>query len=119
MKENLNFDEKFSALGEYYNINSPEEIKNQIKNNENIFEFLEEIKPYLEESFSDADFSLRMNFEPETAHRFIILSVNVSKDRYNNGIGDEIRLFDIKTKFLRKDLNLFHEVLVFPGRKNV
>lgn len=113
------FEEKFSALGEYYTINSPEEVKNQIRKNENIFQFLDEIKPYLEESFSDADLSLAMNFEPEVDDKFIILFVNVSEDRYNNGICDEIRLFDLKTKHLRRELNVFRDVLVFPEIKNV
>ena len=34
MNENLTFDEKFDALGEYYNIESPQEIKDFLKDNE-------------------------------------------------------------------------------------
>ena len=114
MKEILDFDEKFSALAEYYAIDSPQEIKDQIRMNENIFQFLQDVRPYLEESFNDAEFSLGMNFEPEIDYRFIILFVNVSQDRFNSGIGDEIRSFNIKIKSLRRELGVFREVLVFP-----
>ena len=47
MNEFLDFDEKFSDLAEYYAIDSPEEIKNQIRMNENIFQFLQDVRPYL------------------------------------------------------------------------
>ena len=48
MYDEKNFDEKFKELGEYYNINSPKEIRRQLEKNENIFTLLEEVKPYLE-----------------------------------------------------------------------
>lgn len=119
MNEFLDFDEKFSDLAEYYAIDSPEEIKNQIRMNENIFQFLQDVRPYLEESFDDAEFSLGMNFEPEIDYRFIILFINVSQEKFNNGIGDEIRSFNLKIKSLRKELGIFRDVLVFPEIKYV
>ena len=119
MNRNLSFNEKFSALEEYYMINSPEEVKVQLRNNEKIFQLLEEFKPYLEEYFSDAEFCLDMNFEPEFDDKFIILFVNVSKDAFNNGIGDKVRSFDLKTKHLRKELNIFRDLLIMPEIKNV
>lgn len=115
MQAKSNFDEKFKALGEYYNIESPEEVKKQIRKNENIFILLDEVKPYLEESFSDAKYTLQMNFEPEINDRFIILRVDVSEKRFNNGIGDEMRLFDLKTRELWRKSNICRELLVMPG----
>ena len=84
-----------------------------------IFQFLQDVRPYLEESFDDAEFSLGMNFEPEIDYRFIILFINVSQEKFNNGIGDEIRSFNLKIKSLRKELGIFRDVLVFPEIKYV
>ena len=119
MQDEINFDEKFKALGDYYNIISPVEVRKQIENNENIFIFLDEIKPFLVESFFDADFYLKMNYEPETDDRFIILRVDVSEERFKNGIGDEIRAFNFKIWPLEKKLNVLREVLVMPEIKHV
>lgn len=51
VNENLTFDEKFDALGEYYNIESPQEIKDFLKDNARIFVLLNEVKPYLNDTF--------------------------------------------------------------------
>ena len=118
MKKEVNFDEKFKALGEYYNIESPIEIRKQIEKNENIFIFLDEIKPYLEKSFSEAKFNLQMNFEPETDNRFIILRLDVSAERFNNGISDEINSLEFDIWDLEKRLDV-REVLIIPGISNV
>ena len=100
-------------------LDSPNEIRNQIRNNENIFIFLEEVKPYLEEFFSEAKYTLEMNFEPELDDKFIILRVDVSEERFNNGIGDEIRLLDSKLWKLEKELDVVREVLIMPGISDV
>ena len=115
MYNELNFDEKFKSLGEYYIIDAPLEIRKQIERNENIFIFLDEIKPYLEESFSDAELHLQMNYEPENNDRFIILRLDVSEDRFYNGIGDEISSLEFKLMDLEKELNVLREVLIMPG----
>lgn len=44
---------------------------------------------------------------------------NVSEGAFNNGIGDEVRLFDLKTKYLRKEFKVSRELLVMQGIKNV
>lgn len=119
MNEEKNFDEKFDKLGEYYDINSPNEIRKQIKKNENIFVLLDKIKPCLEDTFRGAEFSLEMNFEPEMDDRFIILRISVSKERFNNGIGDEIRAFELKIWNLERKLNTLREILIMPGILNV
>ena len=115
----MSFNEKFQSLGEFYNIDSPDEVRSQIRNNENIFILLEEVKPYLEEFFSEAKYTLEMNFEPELDDKFIILRVDVSEDRFNNGIGDEIRLLDSKLWNLEKELDVVREVLIMPGISDV
>lgn len=119
MNENLSFEEKFNALGEYYDIESPGEIRQQIKKNENIFILLDEIKPHLENSFSDAKYSLKMNFEPEMDDKFIILFINVSQERFNNGIGDELRQFELEIHDLRHEINVFRELSIMPEISDV
>ena len=119
MLNDLEFEEKFESLGDYYKIESPDEVRHQIRKNENIFILLEEVKPYLEESFSGAEFCLDMNFEPEMDDKFIILFINVSKERFNNGIGDEIRSLDFKIWDLEKRLDVLREVLIMPGISDV
>lgn len=119
MTNELNFDEKFRELGNYYNINSPVEIRQQLKKNENIFILLDKIKPILEKSFKYANYALEMNYEPEMDDKFIILRVNVSEERFNNGVGDEIRDIEFKIWDLEKELNVLREVLIMPGILNV
>ncbi len=118
MNNKVNFDDKFKALGQYYNIESPTEIRKQIESNENIFIFLDEIKPYLEKYFKDAEFSLQMNFEPECDNKFIILRLDVCEERFNNGIGDEISSLELEIWDLEKDLNV-RDILIMPGIMNV
>ena len=119
MENELSFNEKFNALGEYYRIDSPLEIRNQIAENENIFILLEEVKPYLEDSFDDAEFVLEMNFEPEMDDDYIILRLNVSEEMFNNGVSDEIRSLDFKIWDLRRDIHVFHDLSIMPGIKDV
>ena len=119
MNKKFTFDDKFEALGEYYNIESPIEIRQQIRKNENIFILLDEIKPYLEKSFSDAKYSLEMNFEPETDDRFIILFINVSKERFNNGIVEDIMRLRLEIHDLRHELNVFRELSIMPEISDV
>ena len=114
MDESLTFDDKFEALGEYYEMKSPDEIRQQIKKNENILVLLEEIKPYLEKSFGDAKYSLQMNFEPEMDDKFIILFVNVPQERFNNGIVDDMMNLRIDIQDLRHELNVFRELAIMP-----
>ncbi|MBQ9159784.1 MAG: hypothetical protein IJ122_00485 [Methanobrevibacter sp.] len=115
MLDNLEFEEKFEKLRDYYKIESPKKIRPLLRQNENIFLLLEEVKPYLEESFSGAEFCLEKNFEPEIDDHFVILRINVSEERYNNGIGDELREFDQKTKQLWRNANICRELTVLPG----
>ena len=119
VQDELNFDAKFEALGEYYRIDSPDEIKSQIKKNENIFVLLEEVKPFLEESFDDAEFCLEMNFEPEMDDNYIILRVNVSLDRFHNGARGDIDALQNKLWPLRSKINVFRECLIMLGFNNV
>jgi hypothetical protein len=119
LNEKITFDEKFSDLGEYYNIKSPADIKNQIQKNENIFIFLEEIKPYLEKSFNDAEFCLEMNFEPEIDDKYIVLRVYVSDERFDNGAFEDIYQIREQIRPLRRKINVFRELAIRPAIKNV
>ncbi|MBQ6099380.1 MAG: hypothetical protein IJL02_05900 [Methanobrevibacter sp.] len=115
MHEELSFDERFEALGEYYKIESPDKIKSHIRENENIFVFLEEVKPYLEESFLDAEFLLKMNFEPEMDDDYIILMVNVPLMHFRNGARNDLTVMQRKLFPLRRRINVRRECLIMLG----
>lgn len=115
MDTKLTFDDKFNALGEYYEIKSPTEIRNQIKKNENIFVFLEEVKPYLSDSFHDAQFCLEMNFEPEMDDKYIILRVNVPLSHFHNGARSDLNKIQKKLFPLRRQINVHRECLIMLG----
>lgn len=114
MQSKRNFDDKFKALGEYYNIISPMEIRKQLEKNENIFILLEEVKPYLEKYFEEAKYSLRMNFEPEMDDKFIILGVYVSEERFNNGVVEDIKSIESEIWNIEKRYDVLREVLIMP-----
>ena len=99
----------------FYEIESEKEVYKQIQENENILILLDEMKPCLLDMFEDSKYCLGMNFEPEMDDRFIILSINVSKERFNNGIGKDIREFNSKFHDLRRNLEVYRELLVMPG----
>ena len=119
LQDDLTFDEKFKALEDYYAIESPAEIRKQLEKNENIFVLLDRIRPYLEESFRDADYVLEMNFEPEMDDEFVILRLNVSEERFNNGVFDEIRALNLKIWDLRRNISVFRDLSIMPGIKDV
>lgn len=119
MQDDLTFDEKFKALEDYYAIESPAEIRKQLEKNENIFVLLDRIRPYLEESFRDADYVLEMNFEPEMDDEFVILRLNVSEERFNNSVFDEIRALNLKIWDLRRNISVFRDLSIMPGIKDV
>ncbi|WP_407411109.1 hypothetical protein [Methanobrevibacter sp.] len=115
MDESLTFDEKFDALGEYYEMKSPSKIKNQIKKNENIFKFLEEVKSVLVNSFHDAHFCLEMNFEPEMDDEYIILRVKVPLNHFHNGARSDLNRIQKQLFPLRRELNVHRECLIMLG----
>ena len=120
MKEIMTFDEKFSALGEYYDIDEPDEVKDFVKNNVGIFVILENIKPYLEHSFFNCKYCLEMVYDPESDDcNHLVLRIYVSPRRFHNGVRDEIR--DIREKIapLRREVEIYNEFAVRPGVSNV
>ena len=119
LQDDLTFDEKFKALEDYYAIGSPAEIRKQLEKNENIFVLLDRIRPLLEDSFRDADYVLEINFEPETDDKFVILRLNVSEERFNNSVFDEIRALDLKIWDLRRNISVFRDLSIMPGIKDV
>ena len=119
LENELSFDERFEALGEYFNVESPGEIRKQFEKNENIFVLLDGLKPFLEKSFCDAEFSLEINIEPEMDDNFVILRVNVPEERFNNGVSEEIRSLDLKIWDLRRDIQVFRDLSIMPGIKDV
>ena len=119
VNETLTFDEKFDALGEFYNIESPSEIRQQIKKNENIFVFLEEVKSLLNKSFHEAQFCLKMNFEPEMDDKYVILWVNVPLNHFHNGARNDLNKIQKQLFTLRHQINVHRECLIMLGVLNV
>ena len=115
MNDADDFEDKFTKISQYYHIDSPIDIKNQIRKNKNIFSLLNEIKPGLEEYFPQAEFALQMNFEPESDDKFIILRIDVAKNRFNTKLVERIREFELKIWDLEKRLNVLREVLIMPN----
>ena len=64
MTNEKNFDEKFMELGEYYNIDSPGEVKEFLKSNEGIITLLNEAKPYLRKHSPMTDTALKWSMTP-------------------------------------------------------
>ena len=120
MYREQNFDEKFKALGEYYNIESPDEIRDFLKSNTGIFVLLDEVKPYLDQSFSNEKYCLEMVYDPECEDlTHLVLRVYVSSERFHNGVHDDIECIRTKLRPLRKKYDVLSEFALRAGVLNV
>lgn len=120
LNEKLTFDEKFLALDDYYNIDSPSDVENFLKNNDGIFVILEDIKPYLEEYFSNCKYCLEMVYDPEfESCDHLVLRIYVSSHRFHNGARDDIRSIRERIVPIRRQVGIFGEFAVRPGVLNV
>ena len=109
------FDEKFNELNHSFKIKSCEEVKQQVRLNKNILIFIEDIKPYLEKDFSDAELCLEMNFEPEMDDRYIILRINVPRERFLNDMDEEIIKIRSEIRPLRRKFNVLRDLAIMSG----
>ena len=120
VNETLTFDEKFDALGEFYNIESPQEIKDFLKDNARIFVLLNEVKPYLNDTFSDEEYCLEMVYDPECEScSHLVLRIYVSSERFHNGVSDEIEFIRKNLRPLRRQYRVLSEFAIRAGVKNV
>ncbi len=120
MKENVNFNEKFKALGEYYSIESPLEVRNFLEENSGIFVLLDEVKPYLKEYFSDEEYCLEMVYDPECEDlTHLVLRIYVSSERFHNGVHEDIENIRLNLRPLRKEYKVLSEFAIRAGVLNV
>ena len=120
MDESLTFDEKFDALGEYYEMKSPNEIRNFLKDNTGIFVLLDEVKPYLKQSFYNNQYSLEMVYDPECEScNHLVLRIYVSSKRFQNGVSEEIEYVRKNLRPFRRKYGVLSEFAIQAGVKNV
>lgn len=120
MTNEKNFDEKFMELGEYYNIDSPCEVKEFLKSNEGIITLLNEAKPYLEETFSDDRYCLEMVYDPECIScNQLVLKIYVLFERYQNGAHQDIERIRYHLRPTRRKIQVFTEFSIMADVKNV
>ena len=120
MTKESNFDEKFKALGEFYQIDSPGEVRDFLRNNEGIFVLLDEVKPYLKESFLNDNYNLEMAYDPECEdENHLVLRIYVSRERFNNGVRDDIEHVREKLRPYRRKYRVLSEFAVRAGVRNV
>lgn len=120
LKEKLTFDEKFEVLGDYYNIKSPNEIKDFLKNNEGIFVLLDEVKPYLNQYFAGDEYCLEMAYDPECEScSHLVLRIYVSSQRFHNGVSEDIEYVRQNMRPFRRKYRVLSEFAINPGVKHV
>lgn len=120
LKGNLSFEEKFNALGEYYTIESPGEIKDFLKDNTGIFVLLDEVKPYLNETFEKEKYYLEMVYDPECEScNHLVLRIYVSSERFHNGVGDDIEYIRRNLRPLRRQHRVLSEFAIRAGVRYV
>ena len=120
MKKDINFDERFQALGEFYKIDYPYEVREFLKDNQGIFVLLEEVKPYLMESFFNDSYNLEMVYDPECEdENHLVLRIYVSRERFRNGVHEDIEHVREKLRPLRRKYHVLSEFAVRAGVKNV
>lgn len=116
----MNFDEKFNELGQYYQIESPGEIRSFLKKNEGILILLDEVKPYLNESFGNDKYYLELvhDYECEDCNQ-LVLRIYVSSKRFHNGVHEDIEYIRTKLRPFRRQYKVLSEFAVRAGVKNV
>ena len=120
MYNEVNFDEKFKSLGEYYHIESPSEVKDFLIGNIGIFVLLDEVKPYLEEYFANESYCLEMVYDPECEDlNHLVLRIYVDCERFNNGVHDDIEDIRFKLRPLRREYHVLSEFAIRAGVLNV
>lgn len=120
MKNNIDFEAKFQEVGEYYNIDSPAEVREFLKDNAGIFALLDEAKPYLEDIFSDDRYCLEMVYDPEcTSCNHLALMIYVPLERYRNGVSEDIEEIRYNLRPLRRELKVFTKFAVRADIENV
>lgn len=110
------FEEKYSSLDEDFRIISPVEIKEFLRKNKGIFVLLDVLKPYLDEYFLNDEYCLEIIHDSEIAdYAQLELTINVSPERLNNGIVNDMEFLNSKLIPFRRKLKIFTEFGISPG----
>ena len=120
MQNEINFEDKFQSLGEFYQIDSPGEVRDFLKDNQRIFVLLDEAKQYLMESFADEKYNLEMVYDPECEDcNHLVLRVYVLPERFHNGVSNDIEYVRMKLRPLRRELKVLSEFAIIAGVRYV
>ena len=116
----MSFNEKFQSLGEFYKIDSPGEVRDFLRDNQGIFVLLDEVKPYLIESFQDEKYNLEMVYDPECEDcTHLVLRIYVLPERFHNGVHMDIEHVREKLRPLRREYHVLSEFAVSAGVRYV
>ena len=85
-----------------------------------IIVLLDEVKPYLKESFCDDKYCLEMVYDPECDDlTHLVLRIYVSSERFHNGVHEDIENIRLKLRPLRRQHKVLSEFAVRAGVMNV
>lgn len=113
------FEEKFSKLYEFYELNEPEKVHCFIKKHEKLLELLEKTKIPLKETFPQGEFELEVycDLSGEEAHSLLV-NIHVDDETFNNGFRHKIHHVNMEILPHQKKLNLLSEIALMPGVRN-
>ena len=116
---NEEFEEKFSKIKEFYELNKPKRVHCFIKQHENMLELLEKTKPYLRETFPQGEFELEVQCDltGEGTHSLLVY-IHVDDETFNNGFMHKINHVNMKILPFQKKLNILSEFGLMPGVRN-
>lgn len=116
---NDEFEEKFSRLYDFYEMNEPKKVHCFIKKHENMLELLEKTKPYLKETFPQGEFELEVycDLNGEEDHSLLV-NIHVDDETFNNGFMFKIHHVNRKILPLQRKLNIYSEFGLMPGVRN-
>lgn len=117
--KNQNFEEKFSKLNEFYELNDPEKIHCFIEKHQQLLELLDKTKPYLKETFPHGEFELEVycDLSGEGDHSLLV-NIHVDDETFNNGLMYKIHHVNMKILPIQKKLNILSEFALMPGVRN-
>lgn len=114
------FEEEFSRLENYYVLDCRDEIHDFVRENEGILVLLDAVKPCLERYFKNDEYKLYVSYDPEIVDNVkLVLLVNVSYERFQNGADDDLWQITLNILPLRRKINIFREFLIMQGVLNV
>lgn len=117
--ENIQLENEFKTLTEFYEFKNSENVYDFIRQNEKLIDLLNETKIHLKESFPHAKFELEMYYDLiGEGNDHLLLNIYVDKSTFNNGFVDEIYNIDMKILPLQKEMDLVMALNLIPRIKS-